>query len=263
MMYIKGEHSTGRGSMTTPFLRPLFAILICVILAQQTVAAMAEMRTINGTVAYRERMALPPGASVEIKLVDGSRADAPSGTIAETTIVPEGQVPVAYRLTYEASDILPGRSYALQARITVGGRLMFITTTRHPIFSDGADRTDIIVERVKGADPTASPVGKWLAEDIRGGGVIDRLQTVLNIAEDGTVTGTGGCNRMSGKAVIANDSIKFSPIAATACTPAAMDQEAKFFAALQGVRAWHVNPIRRKLVLLDGDGNRLIVFTRL
>ena len=29
------------------------------------------------------------------------------------------------------------------------------------------------------------PVGTWLAEDIAGGGVIDRLQTTLVIAEDG------------------------------------------------------------------------------
>ena len=49
------------------------------------------------------------------------------------------------------------------------------------------------------ASPT-SPAGRWLAEDIRGGGVIDRLQSVLEIAGDGRISGTGGCNRIMGKA---------------------------------------------------------------
>ncbi|WP_367272350.1 YbaY family lipoprotein [Phreatobacter sp.] len=46
-------------------------------------AAMAETRTLSGMVIYRERIALPPSAVVEVKLVDISLADAPSRTIAE------------------------------------------------------------------------------------------------------------------------------------------------------------------------------------
>lgn len=110
-----------------------------------------------------------------------------------------------------------------------------------------------------------SPAGRWLAEDIRGGGVIDRLQTVLEIVDDGTIFGTGGCNRMSGKATISGDRIAFGAIAATkmACAPAAMDQEMKFFAALQDVRAWRVDPAQQKLALLDEGGNVVLVFSRI
>ena len=162
-----------------------------------------------------------------------------------------------------AIDALKGKQpdAALQARITAGGRLLFINSARHAIFTDGPERTDILVERVAAA---ATPAGRWLAEDIRGGGVIDRLQTVLEIAEDGTITGTGGCNRMSGKATISDDGIVFGPIAATsmACTPAAMDQESKFFEALGHVRKWRVDPARRKLALLDEGGSTLIVLAR-
>jgi len=248
--------------MTTASLRPLLATFAFLVTTLHPIAAMAEIRMLSGTVTYRERIALPPAASVEVRLVDVSLADAPARTIAETTITPEGQVPIPYRLEYESSDIVPGRSYALQVRITAGDRPLFITQTRHPVFAGGADRTDIVVERVAGA--TTSPAGRWLAEDIRRGGVIDRLQTILEIAEDGTITGTGGCNRMSGKATITGDSITFGSIAATqrACTPAVMHQEAKFFAALQDVRTWRVDPTRQKLVLLDGAGNPLIVLAQ-
>ncbi len=41
-------------------------------------------------------------------------------------------------------------------------------------------------------------VGSWLAEDIGGRGVIDDLQTTLEIREDGTYGGMAGCNHFTG-----------------------------------------------------------------
>ncbi|WP_332687002.1 META domain-containing protein, partial [Bosea sp. (in: a-proteobacteria)] len=102
----------------------------------------------------------------------------------------------------------------------------------------------------------ASPAGRWLLEYIRGAGVIDRLQTVLEIAPDGSVTGSGGCSRMHGKAKIAGARISFGPLASTnmACVPAAMNQEQRFFTGLRDVRRWEINPAQRKLALLDAAG---------
>lgn len=223
---------------------------------------MTKPQTLSGTVSYRERIALPESAVVEVKLVDVSRADAPAQTIAETIIRPKSQVPVPYVLAYDSARILPNRSYALQARITVGEQLMFINTSRHSVFdATQPQQTDVLVQRVF-TPVSSSPTGKWLAEDIRGRGVIDRLQTVLEIAEDGAISGTGGCNRISGKATITGDRIAFGPLAATqmACAQAAMDQEGKFFAALGDVKAWRVDSARQKLTLLGEDGRALIVF---
>ena len=225
--------------------------------------ALAKSRTLSGVVTYRERIALPSSAVVEVRLIDASVADAPSRTIAKTSVKAGGQVPIRYRLRFDGAQIRPGRSYALRAQITVDGRLWFTSTTRHPVLAGGADNTDILVQRV-GENPGSSaatlPVGRWLAEDIRLGGVIDRLQTVLEIAADGAVTGTGGCNRMSGRASISGDRITFGPIASTkmACAPAVMDQEGKFLAALRDVRTWRIDPTH-KLTLLDAAGNRIIV----
>ena len=39
-----------------------------------------------------------------------------------------------------------------------------------------------------------------------------------------------------------------------ACSPAVMKQESKFHATLEKVRAWRVDQVQRKLVLLDGQG---------
>ncbi len=110
-----------------------------------------------------------------------------------------------------------------------------------------------------------SPTGKWLAEDIDGGGVIDRLQTTLEIRDDGIVTGMGGCNRYAGSATVSGSSIKFLPMASTrmACSPAVMRQEANFHAALEKVSAWRIDEQQRKLFLVDGGGFDLIRFSRM
>ncbi len=101
------------------------------------------------------------------------------------------------------------------------------------------------------------PAGTWLAEDIAGGGVIDRAQTTLTIAADGTVSGSGGCNRYHGKAVVSGAAIQFGPLAATrmACSPALMDQEAKLLGALAAARSWRADDMRHKLELLGVDGS--------
>ncbi len=70
---------------------------------------------------------------------------------------------------------------------------------------------------------------------------------------------------MAGTVKILGDGIGFGMIAATqmACTPAAMAQESKFFAALRDVRKWRIDPTRRKLALLDENNKPLIVLAKM
>jgi len=112
------------------------------------------------------------------------------------------------------------------------------------------------------ADESGDPaiIGSWLAEDIGGGGVVDRVETEIEISADGRITGSGGCNRITGSAEFGPDKITFGAIAATrmACPQAVMDQETKFLAALEKTRSWQVDPARRKLTLF-GEGNETLV----
>lgn len=114
------------------------------------------------------------------------------------------------------------------------------------------------------AQDGAGPSGRWLAEDIGGGGVVDRIQTVLDIAADGRVSGSGGCNRIVGQARIEGSTIAFSQMASTrmACPPAVMDQEARFLAALGQASRWRIDELRRKLFLEDATGKVLVVLAR-
>ncbi|MGH6861061.1 MAG: META domain-containing protein [Phyllobacterium sp.] len=112
------------------------------------------------------------------------------------------------------------------------------------------------------ADAPPDPAGKWLAEDIAGGGVIDRLQTTLEIEGTGAF-GKGGCNRYGSTVKIDGDRLTFTPAVSTrmACAPAIMEQERKFLDALGKVRGWET--ARSKLVLLDGSGKPVLTFSPL
>lgn len=98
----------------------------------------ANETMVTGTVAYRERMALPPDAVVEVRLSDVSRQDVAAPVIAETTILPEGrQVPIPFELHYDPGKIEPNRTYALRATIRSAGRMMFTTTTAYRVITQG------------------------------------------------------------------------------------------------------------------------------
>lgn len=102
----------------------------------------------------------------------------------------------------------------------------------------------------------------WLAEDIKGGGVIDNAQSKIAI-EAGKVTGSGGCNRLFGQATIAGDALTFGGIGTTrmACAPALMDQEQKFLGALAATRAFRFDGPYLKFY--DAGGAELVRFTAL
>lgn len=116
---------------------------------EETPSPETTTATISGTVAYRERIVLPPSAQVKVALVDVSLADAPSVTIAETVFTPEGNVPIPYTLSYDSSKIIEGHTYALQARVTEHDKLLFITDTHYAALGENADTTDLLMVKVQ------------------------------------------------------------------------------------------------------------------
>lgn len=76
---------------------------------------------------------------------------------------------------------------------------------------------------------------EWLLEDLSGSGVLDRAQTTLKFDNANRLIGSGGCNRYFAEFQQQADRLKVGTIGSTrkACSPAVMNQETKFFQALE------------------------------
>jgi heat shock protein HslJ len=77
----------------------------------------------------------------------------------------------------------------------------------------------------------------------------------------GSVSGSNGCNRITGRYELKGDAITFSQMAGTqmACIDAAADVERAFQAAIKAAARWRITGDR--LELLDAAGKRVAAFT--
>lgn len=112
---------------------------------------LSDRATLTGTVVYRERMALPINATIDVRLLDVSRQDVPARVMAQQTIDAAGQsVPVPYELEYDPGLVREAMSYAVRAEIrTASGELLWTTDTVHPALTRGAPTDDVEIRVVR------------------------------------------------------------------------------------------------------------------
>ena len=110
-----------------------------------------ESTTLRGTVSYRERMALPINASIDVRLLDVSLQDVPAKVLAQQTIEAAGQsVPIPFELTYDPGQVREGLSFAVRAEIrSSSGALLWTTDTMHPVLTRGAPTNDVEIRVVR------------------------------------------------------------------------------------------------------------------
>ena len=105
---------------------------------------------VMGTVVYDQKIALPPDAVLNIQLQDVSLADAPAMVLSEQVISDFGQVPIPFKLAYNAAEIDTRNTYAVQARIEDGsGDMLFINTSAYNVIThDNPSVMEIQVDQV-------------------------------------------------------------------------------------------------------------------
>ncbi len=105
---------------------------------------------VTGSATYRERISLPPDAVLEVQLLDITEPGAGERVLHRVTISPAGQVPVYFRINYEPRLINPAHSYALKARILVGGKLRFLSTSGIRVLTNGhPSHRDLVLEMAR------------------------------------------------------------------------------------------------------------------
>lgn len=237
--------------------------------------------TIKGSVSYLQRMALPPHAYLVVQLVDVTKADGPFPVVAEKSAEASGAVPINFDLPVRNNTLKANHKYALQARISVGDVLWFVSDKRTPInVAHKNARYEIILGTVSQSAATkevpAVVIGKeWHIEDIFNKGIIDNSRMTITIEANNDkkeptslpklrVTGSGGCNRYSTSVVIDEQkkTIDFAPPAMTfmACAEALSQQENRFIEMLEKTKSYNFDDVGR-LILKDSDGNYIARLT--
>jgi copper homeostasis protein (lipoprotein) len=126
-------------------------VWIAVLVGFVSSLSAAQQASVTGTVAYRERIALPPTAIVEVTLEDVWRADAATDVISRLTMQAGGQVPMGFELPYEPGRIEEGHRYAVRARILDGARVLFASTDTVLVLTQGhGTRVSMLLRMVPG-----------------------------------------------------------------------------------------------------------------
>ena len=105
------------------------------------------MTTVQVSATYRERILLPPGHTLIVRIEDVSLADAPARVMAEHREPLDGRAP-PYQATlgFPSAQIDPRHTYAARAEIRdEADRLRVTTDTRHAVLTHGAPATADIV----------------------------------------------------------------------------------------------------------------------
>src|SRR5262245_2546280 len=189
-------------------------------------AGTAMAQSIDGSATYRERMALPPTAVLEALLEDVSRADAAAETIARTRVPSPGNPPIAFTIAYDPARIQSNHRYVVRARILVDEKLLFTTDGATPVITGGnPTKVSLTLRRVAAGQtppPTAGGTRPlegtyWRATELAGTPVPthDPQREPHLRFQAGRVSGSDGCNQLTGSYQLNVDGVTFGQMAGT------------------------------------------------
>jgi putative lipoprotein len=223
--------------------------------------------TVTGTVSYRERVALPADAVVEISIVDASLADSATKVVASANVPAAGrQVPLTFDIHYDSRSIEQRHLSIIRANIRSGDQLLFASDVVRGVITQGnPTQVDLVLSRV---DPTASPTShdlagtSWVLTDLNGDGVVADTRVTLEFAANGHATGNGSCNRYFSTVDMSGSSIRFGAVGSTrmACATAVSLQEIKYFQMLESANRFTIEG--RTLSIYGGDSRDPLRFAR-
>ncbi len=240
--------------------------LVCVIASAGSVASAQSY--VTGTAFYRERIALPAEAVLEVTLEDISRADAKADVVGRVTLQNPGQPPFAFKIEYDPARIDQRNRYAVRARITQSGRLLFTTDQSYLVLSSGAGSTVSMLLRMVPPATVGSILGpvasmpvpleesNWtlthLGDQPLKASSSDREITLHFDKTNQRVTGSAGCNRLTGGYSLKGNALSFTPLATTRMSCPDDNLETRYLAALDKVTTYRIAGARLELLAADG-----------
>ncbi|WP_158569299.1 YbaY family lipoprotein [Pseudotabrizicola alkalilacus] len=245
---------------------PASTLLLFLAFIAMASAVAAQSTTIDAAVSYRERIALPPDAQLDLRLVEVSQQAAGAKRIASQRFS-ISSVPRILSLSYDPEVVNSQSRLILVAAIWSGDVQIFRTTEPYEVL-DAMQSGPIemwlamVTESDLAAVPPRTITGiAWSVTEV--GGEAWGTDDPATFAIDYTMNFSifGGCNRFSGRLLLVESEILFpEDFAGTlmACSDEAEAEERRLLGALRQVSGY----VRYAggLVLIDPAGNTLVHF---
>ncbi|MEM1235964.1 MAG: YbaY family lipoprotein, partial [Pseudomonadota bacterium] len=170
--------------------------------------------TISVSVTYREKIALPPDAILEVELLDVSLMDVPA-TVLTRMRFKQDSVPFELELPYDPILIQEGLSYVVAARILSNGQVSFRTTSAYPVLTrDAGESADLVLQAMPPVTDAQTGTEQiagvdWVLTEIGGTTLEGEALPTISFLEDGSFSIFGGCNQFVGQAEIGDGTITF------------------------------------------------------
>lgn len=121
---------------------------------------------IRGRATYLERVKMPPGADLVVRMIDRTQAESGRDVIAETTLEDVAGPPYDFSLRYDPAKLRGDGRYVLHAALHgPEGQLWFATESGVPVVPGSDDVVEFRMARVPGPDegtpPASQAVNHW------------------------------------------------------------------------------------------------------
>lgn len=235
----------------------------------------AATGTVSGTVTYRERVALPADAVIDVVIVDVTGGA--NSVVGSQQIMSDGnQVPIAFEAAYATADINPEHDYTVGATIQDGaGKVIFETAESVPVLTKGHPFQDVTVTVVAPNVPVADenaqtevaadaasglPGSVWRVVSLQDNPPVEGTTITANFGADGALTGSDGCNQYAATYAVDGATIAITPGPSTlmACPEPVAQQATAYLEALAAAASYTIDGSQFNLI--DADGKVLVNF---
>ncbi|MDF1836033.1 MAG: META domain-containing protein [Alteraurantiacibacter sp. bin_em_oilr2.035] len=241
----------------------------CATLPPETGASDPVMvKTIDGTLSYRERIALPPDAMMEIVVSDITYGSERELVLSRTMRkIGQSSMPIPFTTQVSRAIASDGPLYGLRAYIREPDGTVLFRSSEPFLLNLQSDRIDIgnIVLTMTSPDD-AGPLEisgvhdiEWHVTQIAYDVVSTPTAPVLTFGVDNRFYGSTGCNNFSGEYELDGSSIDLDTLAVTrrACEAPLMEQERRFLEVINNLETVSLDQDGR-LVLSGADNLRMV-----
>jgi putative lipoprotein len=242
-------------------------IILCACNESLTSKSSSSSSKISATITYRERIALPPGSSLQLKIIPLASNNA--DLIIRKTQLLNNAPPFSFDIEIPEKMRQSAESFVLQADIKRNEQTLFTATKNIGVLNHSKDLGEILVKRIK---PQAKKDEKlsglveqqWELIEIYGQPIHNPANLPmpwLKFEANGRLLGFTGCNQTQGKYKITDEQVQLRPgvITNKFCIKATINEK-DFLDALK--KTANIEISNNHLLLIGNDKSQLGAFQK-